>query len=72
MSPVARLLHEVIACASGGCLLQEHGTFRYLLQPGQSMRHGFVAHVVPPTLLMTLEPFVKQWQAQLFDQGEDS
>ncbi len=71
LSPVSRLLQDVIACASGGCLLQEHGTFRYLLQPGQSMRHGFVARVMPPTLVMTLEPFVKRWQAQLFDQGGD-
>ena len=67
---VTRLLHDIIACSSGGCLLQEHGSFRYLLQPGQSIRHNFVARVVPRTLAMTLEPFVQQWQAQLFEQND--
>jgi serine/threonine protein kinase len=71
LAPVARLLHDIIACASNGCLLQEHGTFRYLLQPGQLVRHSFVAPVVPRTLALMLEPFVQQWQAQLFDQGDE-
>ncbi len=71
LAPVARLLHDIIACASGGCLLQEHGTFRYLLQPGQMMRHSFVARVVSRTLPQLLEPFIQQWQAQLADQGDE-
>jgi hypothetical protein len=72
LAPVARLLHDIIACASNGCLLQEHSTFRYLLQPGQLVRHSFVARVAPRTLALMLEPFVQQWQAQLFDQGEET
>jgi len=71
LAPVARLLHDIIACASNGCLLQEHGTFRYLLQPGQLMRHSFVAKVASRTLPLKLEPFAQQWQAQLGDQGDD-
>jgi hypothetical protein len=40
LSPVSRLLHDIIVCASDGFVLQDYGTFRYLLQPGQSMRHS--------------------------------
>jgi serine/threonine protein kinase len=71
LAPVSQLLHDIIICASGGFLLQEHGSFRFLMQPGQSMRHNFIARVLPRTLPMLLEPFVQRWHAQLFDQGEE-
>src|SRR5262249_51376078 len=70
-SPVSQLLRDIIAAASDGGLIHEHGTFRYVLRPGESARHNFVARVPPRALPLLLEPFARQWHAQPFDHGDE-
>jgi serine/threonine protein kinase len=70
-SPVSQLLRDIISAASGGGLIQEHGAFHYVLQPGQSIRHNFIARVPPRALPLMLEPFARQWQALPFEQGSE-
>jgi hypothetical protein len=68
---VSQLVRDIISAASGGGLIQEHRSFRYVLQPGHSIRHNFIARVPPRALPLMLEPFARQWQAQQCDQGKE-
>jgi hypothetical protein len=71
ISPVSQLLRDIISAASDGGLIQEQGTFRYVLQPGHSIRHNFIARVPQRALPLVLEPFARQWHAQQSDQGDE-
>jgi serine/threonine protein kinase len=68
---VEQIIEEVIAGAAGGWLLQEHGSFRYLLQPGQCLRHTFVARLAPGTVPAALESFCRQRQARLAEASDE-
>ena len=60
----ALILAEVIADAAGGWQLRKHGLFRYLLQPGERLRHDCVARASAESAPALLTDFCRRWQAE--------
>jgi len=60
----AVILAEVVADAAGGWQLRRHGLFRYLLQPGERLRHDCVARAAAETAPALLADFGRRWQAE--------
>ena len=60
----AQILAEVVADAAGGWQLRKHGLFRYLLQPGERLRHDCVARASAESAAALLADFCRRWQAE--------
>jgi hypothetical protein len=66
------ILAEVIADAAGGWQLRKHGLFRYLVQPGERLRHDCVARAGRESAPELLADFCRRWQAELVDVRDDT
>ncbi len=60
----AQILAEVTADAAGGWLMRKHGLYRYLLQPGERLRHDCVARASAESAPGLLADFCRRWQAE--------
>jgi serine/threonine protein kinase len=65
---VESLLAEVIADAAGGWQLRKRGLFRYLIQPGQRLRHDCVARASRESAIELLRDFCRRWPAELVEE----
>jgi serine/threonine protein kinase len=61
------ILAEVVADAADGWQLRKYGRFRYLLLPGERLRHDCVARASRESALELLQDFCRRWQAELVD-----
>ena len=68
----ASILAEVIADAAGGWQLRKHGLFRYMVQPGERLRHDCVARADRESAPPLLADFCRRWQAELVDVRDDA
>ncbi len=68
----ASILSEVIADAAGGWQLRKHGLFRYMVQPGERLRHDCVARADRESAPPLLADFCRRWQAELVDVRDDA
>jgi len=68
----ASILAEVIADAAGGWQLRKHGLFRYMVQPGERLRHDCVARADRESAPLLLADFCHRWQAELVDVRDDA
>ena len=69
---VESLLAEVIADVAGGWQLRKHGVFRYLIQPGQRLRHDCVARGSRESAMELLRDFCRRWPAELIEERGDA
>jgi serine/threonine protein kinase len=65
---VESLLAEVIADVADGWLLRKHGMFRYLIQPGQRLRHNCVTRTSRESAMELLRDFCRRWPAELVEE----
>ncbi len=68
----ASILSEVVADAADGWQLRKHGVFRYLLQPGQRLRHDCVARASRESAPDLLRDFCRRWQGEIVEEGSDT
>jgi serine/threonine protein kinase len=61
------ILAEVVADAAEGWQLRKYGLFRYLLQPGERLRHDCVARATRESAAELLRDFCRRWQADLVE-----
>ncbi len=62
----------MIADAAGGWQLRKHGLFRYMVQPGERLRHDCVARADRESAPPLLADFCRRWQAELVDVRDDT
>ncbi len=65
---VEGLLAEVIADVADGWQLRKQGLFRYLIQPGQRLRHDCVARASRESAMELLQDFCRRWPAELVEE----
>jgi hypothetical protein len=70
--PAAAILAEVVADAAGGWQARKHGPFRYLLRPGERLRHEFVARASRETAPALLHDFCRRWEAEPAEGSDDA
>jgi serine/threonine protein kinase len=69
---VDSLLAEVIADVADGWQLRKQGLYRYLLQPGQRLRHDCVARASRESAMELLQDFCRRWPAELVEERGDA
>jgi serine/threonine protein kinase len=74
-APVAsskEAVNELLALAGQGREVRERGGFRYLLEPGKSIRHHCGARLIPGMVRLKVNTFRDLWKAKEVEcQGED-
>jgi serine/threonine protein kinase len=68
----ALILAEVVADAAGGWQLRKHGLFRYMIQPGEALRHDCVARASAEAAPALLADFCRRWQAEVTEGRDDA
>ena len=66
------ILAEVMADAAAGWQLRKHGLFRYLVRPGERLRHDCVARACSESAPGLLADFCRRWQAELVEVRGDT
>jgi serine/threonine protein kinase len=67
LAPLAatnEVVNELLALAGRGREVRECGGFRYVLEPGKSIRHHCATPVIPGMVCLRVNTFRDQWKAQ--------